>query len=65
MKAALLSLLAGDIYGSTPIWRSIAVLKGAYYLLSFVNARRTFAAWRRRRNSIRRDASVEASVTSA
>ena len=53
VKEALLSLLAGDIYGKTPIWRSIAILKTLYYLVSFGNLRRTVRAWQRRRVNIR------------
>ena len=53
VKEALLSLLAGDIYGKTPIWRSIAILKTLYYLVSFGNLRRTVRAWQRRRINIR------------
>jgi flavin-dependent dehydrogenase len=64
MKEALLSLLAGDIFGSTPIWRSIAWFKSAYYLVSLNNLGRTYSAWRQRRANIERDQAVEASVTS-
>lgn len=53
VKEALLSLLAGDIYGSTPIWRSLRVLKGLYYLESLHHFGRTFRAWRDRRRNIR------------
>jgi len=53
VKEALLSLLAGDIHGKTPIWRSIAVLKTLYYLVSIGNLRRTVRAWQRRRFNIR------------
>ena len=52
MKEALLSMLAGDIDGKTPIWGSIRILKGAYYLLSTLNLRRTYRAWKKRRNDI-------------
>ena len=34
VKEALLSMLAGDIFGKTPIWRSIALLKGIFYIAS-------------------------------
>jgi len=60
VKEALISLLAGDIYGATPIWRSIFVLKALYYLVSIGNLRRTVRAWRRRRVNIR-DVEVQAS----
>ncbi len=53
VKEALISLLAGDIYGKTPIWRSIFVMKVLYYLVSIGNMGRTWRAWRRRRVNIR------------
>jgi flavin-dependent dehydrogenase len=53
VKEALLSLLAGDIYGSTPIWRSLAALKAIYYLTSLRRLPQTWAAWRARRRNIR------------
>jgi flavin-dependent dehydrogenase len=60
VKEALISLLAGDIYGRTPIWRSILILKTLYYLASIGNLGRTVRAWRRRRTNIR-DVEVQAS----
>ncbi len=53
VKEAMISLLAGDIYGRTPIWGSIRVLKALYYLVSIGNLRRTVRAWQRRRVNIR------------
>lgn len=53
VKEALLSLLAGDIYGRTPIWMSLRVLKLIYYVVSLGNFRRSWQAWRRRRSNIR------------
>ncbi|MEW6707106.1 MAG: NAD(P)/FAD-dependent oxidoreductase [Pseudomonadota bacterium] len=53
VKEALLSLLAGDIYGHTPIWRSLLALKGLYYLVSVRHFARTFKAWRMRRANLR------------
>lgn len=53
VKEALLSLLAGDIYGRTPIWRSLWVLKLLYYVSSLGNMGRTWRAWRRRAHNIR------------
>lgn len=53
MKEALLSLLAGDIYGKTPIWHSLRALKTVYYAISIANLRRTVTAWWRRRQNIR------------
>ncbi|WP_395699158.1 NAD(P)/FAD-dependent oxidoreductase [Aquabacterium sp.] len=51
-KQALMSLLAGDLYGRVPIKPSLYVLKAVYYLLSIGNWRRTYAGWRRRRHNI-------------
>lgn len=52
MKEALLALLAGDIYGKTPIWSSLRAFKAVYYIVSFANLRRSIAAIRRRRINI-------------
>jgi flavin-dependent dehydrogenase len=53
MKEALLGLLAGDIYGNTPIWSSLRAFKAVYYIASFANLKRSIAAMRRRRINIR------------
>lgn len=53
VKEALLSVLAGDIFGKTPIWRSLLVFKAIYYLASLANLKRTIGAWKRRRLNIR------------
>ncbi|MGJ7508728.1 NAD(P)/FAD-dependent oxidoreductase [Variovorax sp. GT1P44] len=53
VKEALMSLLAGDIHGKTPIWRSLRVLKTIYYAVSAGHPRRTWDAWRRRQRNIR------------
>jgi flavin-dependent dehydrogenase len=52
MRDALLSLLAGDIYGKTPIWFSLKAFKVVYYLSAIRNWRRTFFAWRARQRNI-------------
>ena len=52
MKEALLGLLAGDIYGSTPIWSSLRAFKAVYYIVSFANLKRSLTALRRRRIDI-------------
>ena len=52
MKEALLSMLAGDIFGKTPIWRSLRILKAIYYLLSLRNLKRSWQAMRRRHFNI-------------
>jgi flavin-dependent dehydrogenase len=53
IKEALLSLLAGDIFGKTPIWRSIRVLKGIYYLTALSRPMRSWMAWKKRKFNIR------------
>ena len=53
MKEAMLSLLAGDVYGATPIGPSLGAFKAIYYLLSIAHAPRSIAAARRRRDNIR------------
>lgn len=53
VKEALLSVLAGDIFGRTPIWRSLFAFKCIYYLSSLRHLPRSLAAWRRRRRNIR------------
>jgi hypothetical protein len=53
MKEARLGLLAGDIYGDTPIWASLRAFKAVYYIGSLANLRRSIAALRRRRVNIR------------
>lgn len=52
MKEALLSLLAGDIYGKTPIWSSLLAFKAVYYLSALRHLPRTWAAQQRRRRNI-------------
>ena len=53
MQEAVMSLLAGDIHGKTPIWTSLALFKGVYYLSSLAALPRTWRAWRQRRQLIR------------
>jgi len=53
VKEALMSLLAGDIFGKTPIWASLRALKTIYYAVSAAHPRRTWNAWQRRRRNIR------------
>jgi len=60
VKEALTSLLAGDIYGKTPIWTSIFAFKALYYLVSLGHFGRSLAFWKRRRFNIK-DAEVPAS----
>lgn len=53
MQEALLSLMAGDIFGSTPIWRALRAFKLAYGTLSLLHPRRSAHARRRHRLNIR------------
>jgi 2-polyprenyl-6-methoxyphenol hydroxylase-like FAD-dependent oxidoreductase len=53
VKEALLSMLAGDIFGTTPIWRSLLIFKAFYYAVSLANLKRSITAWRRRRTNMR------------
>ena len=53
VREALLSVLAGDIFGKTPIWRSLVAFKAIYYLTSLANLKRTVAAWKLRKVNIR------------
>ena len=52
VKEALLSMLAGDIYGKTPIWGSLRMLKAIYYLLCLGSLRKSWLAMRTRRFNI-------------
>ncbi len=52
VKDALISMLAGDIYGNTPIWPSLRLFKLIYYLSSLRQLPRTARAWRRRKANI-------------
>ncbi len=53
MEEALLSLLAGDIFGRTPIWTSLRLFKMLYYAISLANLGRTLRALRNRAANIR------------
>lgn len=53
MKEALLSLLAGDIFGRTPIWGSLRAFKAIYYIDCALHPYRTLKALRRRSFNIR------------
>ncbi|MDP2029908.1 MAG: NAD(P)/FAD-dependent oxidoreductase [Thiobacillus sp.] len=53
VKEALLSVLAGDIYGKTPIWPSLWAFKAIYYVASLGNLKHTVAAWKRRKQNVR------------
>ena len=50
---ALLSMLAGDIYGKTPLWGPMRILKGIYYGISLRHLGRTIMGLKRRHEVIR------------
>jgi flavin-dependent dehydrogenase len=54
VKEALLSVLAGDIFGKTPIWNSLRMFKLFYYTANVLQPRRAYQGWKRRRFNIRR-----------
>ena len=53
VQEALLSVLAGDLFGKTRIRGPLLAFKGFYYATSIVHWGRTLKAWRMRRNNIR------------
>ena len=53
MQEALLSVLAGDIFGKTPIKGPLFAFKTLYYTLSILNIKRTWMAWKARKRNIR------------
>ena len=53
VKEALLSVLAGDVFGKTPIHGSLFMFKAIYYVASLLNFKRTFKAWKMRKCNIR------------
>jgi flavin-dependent dehydrogenase len=55
VKEAMIGLLAGDIYGDTPLWKSLRAFKGMYYLFSLLNLKRSLGAARRRAANIQPD----------
>ena len=54
VQEALLSVLAGDVFGKTPIWRSIFIFKMLYYVANLMQPRRAFVAWKQRQFNIRK-----------
>jgi hypothetical protein len=56
MEEALLSVLAGDIFGRTPIWNSLRLFKMVYFISSFLRIGRTLKAARQRAVNIRPEA---------
>jgi flavin-dependent dehydrogenase len=62
MKEAVISLLAGDIFGRTPMWLALRKFKVVYYVAAALNLRRSLLAWRRRRRVNRRVNEVETTL---
>jgi flavin-dependent dehydrogenase len=52
MQAALLSILAGDIFRGTPVRRSLLAFKAVYYVFSLLNLKTSLKAWLRRKQVI-------------
>jgi flavin-dependent dehydrogenase len=52
-REAVLAVLAGDVYGRSPIGASLLFFKAVYYAGSLLNWRRSWAAWQARRLNIR------------
>ena len=53
VKEALLSVLAGDLYGTTPIRRPLLMFKGLYYAGSLLSPRRAWKSWRMRKANVK------------
>lgn len=53
VQEALLSVLAGDLFGKTRIGVPLLIFKGFYYVTSIFNFHRTLKAWRTRKTNIR------------
>lgn len=52
-KEAVLSVLAGDVYGKTPITLPLFVFKAIYYIGSLLTLKRTIKSWKLRQNNIK------------
>ena len=63
VKEALLSVLAGDVFGDTPIWPSLRLFKAIYYLSAVLAAPRSWRAWRARRRMLRQADDAGAAAT--
>ena len=53
VQEALLSVLAGDVFGKTRFQVPLLLFKGIYYVASLLNFKRTLEAWRMRKHNIR------------
>lgn len=63
MKEALLSVLAGDLFGRTPIWPSLWAFKTLYYAVNLGNPLRSWRAWQQRRRNIQPSATASPSTS--
>lgn len=52
VKEAVLSVLAGDVYGKTPIHMPLFMFKVIYYAGSLLTLKRTIKSWKMRQNNI-------------
>ena len=59
MQEAVVGMLAGDIFGRTPLWTSLNLFKLVYWATSLAMLPRAFAAWRRRKQLIADVGAVE------
>jgi 2-polyprenyl-6-methoxyphenol hydroxylase-like FAD-dependent oxidoreductase len=60
LQEALLSVLAGDIFGSTPLRSKVLLFKVVYYLMNLFNPKRTLMSWKKRRRAIQEAPVAEA-----
>ncbi|HSN20557.1 MAG TPA: FAD-dependent oxidoreductase [Usitatibacter sp.] len=63
MKRSLISVLAGDIFGDTPIRGGVWAFRVVYYIFSLVHLPRSLRAWRRRAFNIRDDSEMPAAAS--
>jgi len=52
LQEAVLSVLAGDIFRNTPLGARLFAFKIVYYLKNLFNPRRTWSAWKKRRQML-------------
>lgn len=52
VQEAVLAVLAGDIFRGTPIFGRLMIFRCIYYITSFFNLKRNWAAWRRRKQNV-------------
>lgn len=53
LQEALLSVLAGDLFGDTPVQSRLMLFKAIYYLQSIFMFKQSYRAWLRRKRAIR------------